>query len=517
MMVCSTIIFRHKASHMQKLASITSLSLTVCCIGFLIRIESNTIEGLIAGQKVLYAFITYGMFFMLLFIFDYCKVNVPKIIINFCYVANIAVTIMVLTLDHHELFYKSYWTVLEDGYAVLEKEYGIGHSFTVGLFILYMVAAFAVATWFSARNIKKRADYVGLLMIAVSLPCLSYIIPKLTGWKNDLQPLAFAGFTVLTLIMIYKNNLYDINNIAAEYSVESMDYGIVVFDKHYRYKGCNGEALSLFPELANISVDADISKDMPLLKDFLDGKYEYFDKDENKYSIEVKEINDSEGQKGKVLWLEDITVEYKYNEMMKAQQESLKSEVGRLNDISYKDDLTSLYNRRYYEECIATYRETKDTKGLTIIALDLNGLKKANDELGHAAGDELIVACARLMQQSFDAVGKCFRSGGDEFFIIMDKNNPVKGIIAGDLDKVDDALTYNAKENLSLEDLLTSFENAMKSWKGELVDNISISYGVVNGYEHEGQSIDELMILADAEMYKSKEKYYQESGISKYR
>jgi len=256
---------------------------------------------------------------------------------------------------------------------------------------------------------------------------------------------------------------------------------------------------------------------MPLLQDFLDGKYEYYDVGDKKYSVNAKEIDDADGEKGRVIWLEDVTVEFKYNEMMKMQQENLKNEVVRLNDISYRDELTGIYNRRYYEECIAKYRSTSDTSGIIILSLDLNGLKKANDELGHAAGDELIIGAAKLMEANFGSYGKCYRSGGDEFFVIMDSKNTVEGITAGDLDKTPGNFSCLDGARKALEPMLEKFEKDINSWHGKLVGSMNIAYGIVIGGENEGKTIDELMIMADQSMYVSKEQYYVESGVKKYR
>ncbi len=48
------------------------------------------------------------------------------------------------------------------------------------------------------------------------------------------------------------------------------------------------------------------------------------------------------------------------------------------------------------------------------ISLDLNGLKQANDSLGHSAGDELICAASNCMKFAFTSYGKIYRIGGDE-------------------------------------------------------------------------------------------------------
>ena len=50
--------------------------------------------------------------------------------------------------------------------------------------------------------------------------------------------------------------------------------------------------------------------------------------------------------------------------------------------------------------------------------MDVNGLKKVNDEEGHAVGDQYIVRAAERMKQVFDP-GTIYRSGGDEFIVIL--------------------------------------------------------------------------------------------------
>ena len=56
---------------------------------------------------------------------------------------------------------------------------------------------------------------------------------------------------------------------------------------------------------------------------------------------------------------------------------------------AYKDSLTGAFNRRAYEEDVMAFENQKNQK-YVCVSMDLNGLKKVNDDLGHLAGDELI-------------------------------------------------------------------------------------------------------------------------------
>lgn len=165
-----------------------------------------------------------------------------------------------------------------------------------------------------------------------------------------------------------------------------------------------------------------------------------------------------------------------------------KYEKEKLLYTSNTDELTKCYNRHAYE----TDMHALDLNQEWIyLSLDLNGLKHANDTLGHAAGDELIKAAADCMKEVFYKYGKVYRVGGDEFVVLLDKH-------------VNDFNT-----------LIQSFETKVDHWHGELVTSMDISYGVVFSKEKTWQSVEEVSKIADDRMYKSKWLYYQKNGMDR--
>lgn len=93
------------------------------------------------------------------------------------------------------------------------------------------------------------------------------------------------------------------------------------------------------------------------------------------------------------------------------------------NILTYKDGLTSLWNRtRMNEDILMRKGEQKNTG---IIFLDVNGLKSVNDNYSHAAGDALLKACAKVVLALFpesisfgeDWTERAYRIGGDEFIL----------------------------------------------------------------------------------------------------
>ena len=85
------------------------------------------------------------------------------------------------------------------------------------------------------------------------------------------------------------------------------------------------------------------------------------------------------------------------------------------------DPLTGLYNRRSGEQRLAAevLRAQRTGRPLTILVIDLDGLKSVNDKLGHAAGDELIRSFAQCMNKAIRGSDLAVRFGGDEFLLLL--------------------------------------------------------------------------------------------------
>jgi len=93
-----------------------------------------------------------------------------------------------------------------------------------------------------------------------------------------------------------------------------------------------------------------------------------------------------------------------------------------LEYLSYHDQLTGLYNRRFFEEEL-TRLDILRNLPLSIVMADVNGLKLINDSFGHAVGDELLKKVAAVMTKGCRADEIIARLGGDEFVILLPQTN----------------------------------------------------------------------------------------------
>jgi diguanylate cyclase (GGDEF)-like protein len=101
-----------------------------------------------------------------------------------------------------------------------------------------------------------------------------------------------------------------------------------------------------------------------------------------------------------------------------AKVESLASEVYKLAAL---DQLTGLYNRRSGEQRLSQEmsRAQRHGRPLTVLLMDLDGLKQVNDKHGHAAGDTLLKGFADRLQRAIRGSDLAVRLGGDEFMALL--------------------------------------------------------------------------------------------------
>jgi diguanylate cyclase (GGDEF)-like protein len=110
-----------------------------------------------------------------------------------------------------------------------------------------------------------------------------------------------------------------------------------------------------------------------------------------------------------------------YSQRLDAAYKELESTNARLKEFSFKDEVTGLYNRRFFsirlEEEVSRYRRFNHP--VSVVLLDLDGFKAVNDELGHAAGDETLRGMADILLKQSRGINVICRYGGDEFAVLL--------------------------------------------------------------------------------------------------
>ena len=162
-----------------------------------------------------------------------------------------------------------------------------------------------------------------------------------------------------------------------------------------------------------------------------------------------------------------------------------------LTSASFIDQSTQLLNRRAFEEKKAELVQAGLKEDFVYVTADLNGLKQVNDNLGHAAGDELIKGAADCLKECFGKYGGVYRIGGDEFAAML---------------RLSDAGMKEAMDRL---------DRTTERWSGQLVKSLSISCGSASSREFPSENIGELIRISDERMYAAKAAYYARTGFER--
>ena len=155
-----------------------------------------------------------------------------------------------------------------------------------------------------------------------------------------------------------------------------------------------------------------------------------------------------------------------------------KESQDKIKYLSFHDQLTGLYNRRFFEEEIKRL-DAKENYPLSLVMIDANGLKLINDTFGHKAGDLVLKKIAEILKREFRSDDVIARVGGDEFVILLPNT-----------------------DSAAVEKIIERVKKAASKEKVEGIE-VSVAYGwdtKSDPYTH----IDDVFKRADTKMYSQK-------------
>ena len=158
-----------------------------------------------------------------------------------------------------------------------------------------------------------------------------------------------------------------------------------------------------------------------------------------------------------------------------------------LQELSVTDELTKLYNRRYFFERASEefLRSRRYQTYFSIVILDIDFFKAINDQFGHQVGDVVLYEMAAILRSSVRRVDICARYGGEEFVIL--------------LPSIREGYAYIFCERLR-EKVQNYHFSALPPGR-----SVTISMGVADYPTEDVHSVYELLSRADRALYKAKE------------
>ncbi len=175
--------------------------------------------------------------------------------------------------------------------------------------------------------------------------------------------------------------------------------------------------------------------------------------------------------------------------LIRLRETLLELETSRMNlyNLSVRDELTGLYNRRFFTESLykTVERAIREKRDFSIMMIDLNGFKAINDTYGHHVGDLVLKGFSDVLKRAVRASDIAARYGGDEFVVLLN--------------------SASADECAQVAERIKEMSRDIKTEEApELKFSVSVgcaSYSEVAGSEDPAES---LLKLADQRMYKDK-------------
>lgn len=162
------------------------------------------------------------------------------------------------------------------------------------------------------------------------------------------------------------------------------------------------------------------------------------------------------------------------------------SKINRLNkdleEISIKDPLTDVYNKRHFYNVLEKFSE--EQKHITFIMIDIDYFKAFNDNYGHLKGDEVLIKVSKILESTFSE-DYVFRYGGEEFAIVSEGN--LKETLLSISILRDKLYKANIKHDFS-----------------EASDRVTLSIGIKCGKIASKEDVEQIITDADERLYKSK-------------
>ena len=252
-LVCFFIVYaigRRENKHRANYMVVTIVCNVISLVGYILELMSTTEASMITAVKMQYLGKTFVGTFLLYTFIRYYNWKFPRSIIRIFWLIDIGIYFVVLTLDYHMCYYKSYEIVIVDGnkFLIAEKApfYIITMVYLLGTLVLFSYLCHK--HWKTAEGRDKQilgklsvTSIVADIIIILSISDIAY--------PYDLVPMIITIFTVVIGILIYKYGLFSTLDIAKENLILSVEEGVIVSDVEGNFQYANPKAYELIPQL----------------------------------------------------------------------------------------------------------------------------------------------------------------------------------------------------------------------------------------------------------------------------
>jgi len=317
----------------------------------------------------------------------------------------------------HHLFRYDYRVVQEQGLTPLVGTDGPWYFVFSVVSNLVMLTTFVLLleyAWRAPTLFRRQA----LMMIACLLPPeivnALYLLGVTPVTNLNFTPMTFLISGIIFLLGVVEVQMLEVVPVARATILDKMQDSILVMDAANRVvdinpAGCKmlgiksdavigktiQEVLARWPELYDLYGSVQQTSGEITVREEYATYY---------YELQIYPITSGSRMSGRLAIIRNIT------DRKRTEEE--------LRYLGTHDALTGLYNRAFFEAEMSRLEKSR-LYPISIVMIDLNGIKQTNDRFGHDAGDELFRLTARIFRSIFRAEDVIARIGGDEFAILL--------------------------------------------------------------------------------------------------
>ena len=465
--------------------------LAACCaiysFFYALEISSSDLELILFWIKAEYIGIAFIPSLIILFILSYTGMieRLPKIITPFLFLFSLSTLIIFYTNPHHCLFYQEISLNVDGPFPIIDFTRGPWywlHTLDIGFGIL--ASNFLLMQMWVGTNKAYRQQITHILLSSL-IPWFGFLLYQFRpiGWNVDINPLFLSLSAVIIFWSLSKHGLFQLLPVARTRLFEELPDGVLVIDSDMRIVDMNEaaksileinqpeigmkavEALSIWPKLAKMIKPASKGFHIELPRE-KDDKTMW-------YKINFMPLEDiGVAPFGQVLIFRDITDGKIFEE--------------KLYNLTITDELTGLFNRRYFMQILdkELSRAKRYGQVFALIMIDLDNFKDINDSFGHNAGDLILKELSSILKTRLRQVDTAARLGGEEFGLIIPET------------ELEDAYTLAE----SLREIIAG--NPVVYESKEIAYTISLG---VTTYRQGINEVEELLKAADKALYRAKD------------
>lgn len=354
-------IILQRPTSLHGLLILAIVSTLVNFVGYLFELTSTTKEEALVAVKCIYLgkpFIALSVF---LFVAKFCKVKLSAWVRGAMILLHLSVFFLVLTCEHHTIFYSSIDFTTEGLFPHLVLGHGIMYILYYSLLGVYLLLLFyiCIRSYLKTTSAihKKQLNCLLHMVFSTAVGSVVYLSGCTKGY--DCTVPSYLVATVFLTFSITKYRLFDTISLAKENAMDTFSEGLLVFDTDGELLYSNSTAQQVFPSL----LSKDYTEDMMQLQKLSECNLSLY-KNERVYDITQRQIIRNNVPYGTMYILHDMTDTYNYTDRLKKDVAEKTKEVISIqhsviasfaNMIEARDGITGLHikNTSEYVKIVA--------------------------------------------------------------------------------------------------------------------------------------------------------------------